>query len=188
MRLLGDAARIEGTGLHLVRRPIDLVALAHETLVRFDAGGRELTLSVSVRFDALPTSGDAAALKAVLRQLLNNAVLYSTPSANIRVEASMSDDGLMATIAVRDEGPAVPRAERHLLFRKFARLSTAGGTCGAGLALWVSRAVIEDNGGRIGASWPSADANVFSFSLPLRSTDQHDGTDAEIPPGDRPTS
>jgi len=178
---LTEEARIEGGGRHLTRQPIELVALARETVAGFDAGDREVVFTVTVRSDTLPVRGDPVALQRVLRILMSNAVLYSHGGA-IRVEASASDDGKLATVAVRDEGPAIPVGERHLLFQKFARLSTAGGTSGAGLGLRVSHLVIGDHGGQLSASWPRGGGNVFSFSLPI--TTQETATSASAPPRD----
>lgn len=162
VRSLTEAAQIEGRGLHLEQHPLDLVALARETLARFDAADRHIALSAPEA--AVRVMGDRVALQRVLRQLLSNAVLYSR-EGTIVLSLSLSPDGRGVTLAVRDGGPPIPPEERPLLFRKFARLSTAGGTSGAGLSLWVSQAILEEHGTVLEASWPGRGGNDFSFTL-----------------------
>ena len=60
----------------------------------------------------------------------------------------MDADGERARIRVRDRGPGVPAAERHLIFDPFARGRLASETrCGKGLGLFIARRIVEAHGG-----------------------------------------
>ncbi len=72
-----------------------------------------------------------------------------------------------ARVEVRDRGPGIAAPERRRLFRKFTRLTTADGTRGSGLGLYICKAIVEDHGGAI--TYSRADVgSVFSFDLPLK--------------------
>ena len=166
VRALTDAARAEARHLHLALRPVDLTSVTRATIESFDAGGHEIVLAAPP--DPVIVRGDIGALAKVLRHLLSNAVTYA-PTAAVRVEIGALHDADTAVLAVRDHGPGVPVEERILLFRKFARLSTAGGSVGAGLGLFVSRAIIEEHGGVLSVEWPSDGGSRFYFTVPLAS-------------------
>ena len=86
--------------------------------------------------------------------------------APIEVRVGLTADRAHAIVAVRDHGPGVPPGERGRLFQKFARLSTAGGTRGSGLGLYICRGIVEDHHGTLEARWPAGGGSEFSFTLP----------------------
>ena len=87
--------------------------------------------------------GDAAALGRVVRNLVENALAHAATS--VRVEVA---DGLVAVV---DDGPGVPAADRERAFARFVRLDAArarpGG--GSGLGLAIAREVAREHGGDV---------------------------------------
>jgi signal transduction histidine kinase len=96
-----------------------------------------------------------------------HAAKYSPADSEVQVILGVSADRRSAIVQVRDTGPGIPPAERGRLFQKFARLSTAGGTRGSGLGLFISREIVRDHGGELWVDWPPGGGSVFSFSVPL---------------------
>jgi signal transduction histidine kinase len=128
-------------------------------------GGHRVSVSVPdgpVRVDA-----DARRIGQVLANLLANAAAYSPEGSVIDVMLEADPGRKSAVVSVRDHGPGIPAAQRRRLFRKFSRLSSADGTRGSGLGLYISKAIAEDHGGelRYAAARPGS---VFSLVLPLR--------------------
>lgn len=160
---LTDSAAFEAHGVRLARGRVDLVALARRTLERFNAGGR--TIELHVPDGPVPVEGDEGALEVVLRHLLGNALLYA-PHGRILLEVRIVRGH--GEVSVRDHGPGIHGAERASLFQKFARLSTAGGTRGAGLGLYISRAIVDEHGSALRHESPREGGSRFSFRLPLR--------------------
>lgn len=165
VRQLGDAARVESRRLRLALAPTDLVGVVREVVRTFDPGPRHRVLLEPMP-PRLIVKGDAGAIAKVVRSLLGNSVAY-TPACEVTVEVKRGPDGRSAVAAVNDAGPGIPADERPLLFQKFARLSTAGGTAGAGLGLFLSRAIVEEHGGVLSVAWPEQGGSRFWFSLPL---------------------
>ncbi|MEV0720693.1 ATP-binding protein, partial [Asanoa sp. NPDC050611] len=91
--------------------------------------------------------GDEAALDRVVANLLDNAVRH----ARSRVELSAAVVGERVEIAVRDDGPGVPEADRERVFDRFTRLDDARArdAGGAGLGLSIVRELVARHGGTV---------------------------------------
>jgi two-component system sensor histidine kinase BaeS len=104
------------------------------------------------RVDDVTVAADPDRLAQVLRNLLRNAAEHTAPGGTIELSA-VSERGVLR-LAVDDDGPGIPEAEREQVFDRFHR---AGGprraTGGAGLGLAIVRALAEAHGGR---AWAEA--------------------------------
>ena len=84
--------------------------------------------------EAAPVAGDAVLLAVLLRNLLDNAVRY-TPSGG-EVEVSLRRTPNALSLAVVDNGPGIPEAERGKVFDRFHRVLGTGEE-GSGLGLSI---------------------------------------------------
>ncbi|WP_298110866.1 HAMP domain-containing sensor histidine kinase [Bradyrhizobium sp.] len=86
------------------------------------------------------------ALRRVVSNLLDNALKYGK-TARVELLASPST----ITIAIDDEGPGIPEAERQNVFEPFYRLepSRSRETGGTGLGLAIAQSIAQANGGQI---------------------------------------
>lgn len=93
--------------------------------------------------------GDRQQLAAVLDNVVGNAVKYTDPGTDVRIEARPTDGGW--TIDVHDTGPGVAPGEEERIFERFARGSAATGqnVPGTGLGLAISRTIMELHGGSL---------------------------------------
>lgn len=118
----------------------------------------ELSERVLVCVDErLVAKGDAAALRRVVVNLLDNACKYSPPAGMIHVSARKLPGGNV-DLVVEDQGGGVPPEDRVLIFEKFYRRDPdmRHGVGGTGLGLFICRELVHAMGGRIWAE-PSAD-------------------------------
>lgn len=160
-----DAEAAASGRLRSVLRATDLRHVVREAVDAAELGGHAVT--VRVPDDPVPVRADAGRLRQVLANLLSNAARYSSAGSEVAVSLARDERGRRARVEVRDGGAAIPARERRRLFRKFARLSTADGTRGSGLGLYISRAIVQDHGGDL-AYRRAAGENVFAFTMPLR--------------------
>lgn len=160
-----DVTRISQGRLELRRTPVDLAALVHEVMLRFD---QLLTHSGStVNLDTTgPTVGlwDASRLDQVVTNLLSNAVKYGAgkPIA-IRVEGSPTT----VRLTIRDQGIGIPPADHARIFQRFERAAAAQHYEGLGLGLYVARSFVEAHGGAIRVDSAPGQGATFSLELPV---------------------
>ncbi len=125
---------------------------------------------------------DRDALRQMLLNLLDNAVKYGPPGQTIVVGSELVND--RARIWVEDEGPGIPRDDRHRVWEPYVRLNreAEASSGGSGIGLSVVRELAALHGGRVRAeSAPGGGARVV-IELPLASPEQtHPAPDAVEP-------
>ncbi|HET6360425.1 MAG TPA: HAMP domain-containing sensor histidine kinase [Gemmatimonadota bacterium] len=148
------AARPPETG------PTELAPLFDD--LRILLGPRADRSKVEVRADAgeLRVSASREILAQVLLNLLLNAIEHSP--AGGRVDLSATPDGESAVIAVRDQGPGVPAADRE---RIFAPLYSLRG--GSGLGLAVVRRIADESGWRVEVADAAGGGAEFRLRVPM---------------------
>ncbi|PMQ15008.1 HAMP domain-containing sensor histidine kinase [Janthinobacterium sp. AD80] len=108
---------------------------------------------------------DVPGMALCLKILLDNAVKFSPPGSVIGLSASLVPEGGVA-LCVRDAGPGLREEELARLFEKGSRGSHATHP-GAGLGLYMARAVVEVHGGTLqGHNLPEGGA-LFRIWLPV---------------------
>jgi two-component system, OmpR family, sensor histidine kinase SenX3 len=111
--------------------------------------------------------GDEDELKAVVSNLVDNAVKYSGPDVRVSVELEQTD-AARVTLRVRDHGVGISRSERKRIFRRFYRVPGTMRIKGTGLGLFIVRSVVARHGGKVFAEsdGPGRGA-TFTVHLPL---------------------
>jgi signal transduction histidine kinase len=139
---------------------VDLAALLHE-LAGADAAGVELGELVEGHLACNPDL-----LARVVRNLLANARRHAGDSGRVALSAT-AREGRVA-VAVDDDGPGIPPAERERIFERFHRVDAARdrGTGGSGLGLAISREIVEAHCGRIWVEDSALGGARVAFELP----------------------
>jgi light-regulated signal transduction histidine kinase (bacteriophytochrome) len=118
-----------------------------------------------ISHDPLPeVSGDVERLKALFRNLIDNALKYrNAPAPRINIQAkSNSVDWIFS---VRDNGIGIDQKYWPDLFTPFKRLHGSE-IPGVGLGLVICRKIVETHGGRIWIESPADGGTAFLFTLP----------------------
>ena len=131
------------------RAPVDLTALARE--VAMDLVPLALKKRIDLAFEGsdapVTVQGNAAMLREMLANLVDNAIRYGPPDSHVVVAVAGWDDE--AVVSVSDEGPGIPEAERENVFKRFYRILGHGDTEGSGLGLAIVREICWAHRGRI---------------------------------------
>jgi two-component system sensor histidine kinase QseC len=122
--------------------PVVLSALVKSAfeLVAEEAAANHVGLACEGADEALTVAGDADLLLILLRNLLDNAVRYSSPQGNVTV--GLARDGNSIVLTVDDEGPGIAPEKRSEALQRFRRLD-AGGRQGSGLGLSIAARIAE---------------------------------------------
>jgi len=108
---------------------------------------------------------DETRLIQVFGNLLSNAVKYSPDGGTITISGRTK--GGEVIICVQDEGPGIPLEDMPRIFNLFYRSNEAARrTKGAGLGLFLAKAVVEAHGGRIWVDDRVERGARICFSLP----------------------
>jgi heavy metal sensor kinase len=134
------------------------------------AARRGITLSCHAPGE-LPYRGDEPLLHRLLLNLLDNAVKYSRPGGEVRLELDRRDGGYV--VRVSDAGSPIGAEAAERIFERFYRADRArsraadSATGGAGLGLPIARWVAESHGGSLRLADASAHGNTFEVFLPI---------------------
>jgi two-component system, OmpR family, sensor histidine kinase KdpD len=153
--------RIVADGVVSVRlEAVDLSALVVDAVAA--ARLRGAVVETAIAADIPRVDADASRLRQALDNLLANAATHGD-GAGVVVSAMGCGD--VVRIAVADQGPGVPDAERQRIFEAGVRLEDR--TPGSGLGLAVTRAVVEAHGGRLVLSSSEGRGATFTIELPV---------------------
>ncbi len=142
-----DASRLQAGGLSLKRTDFSLANLSQRLAERFTTQTKKHTILVEFPSDFPLLLADESRIEQVLSNLISNAIKYA-PNGEIRISGIVHPEQLV--ICVQDEGPGVDPHDMPHIFDRFYRADKAARkTKGAGLGLYLARAIIEAHGGRM---------------------------------------
>jgi signal transduction histidine kinase len=135
-----DDAHVPG----LRAEPVEL----HEVLTEVADRFRAARVPVDV-LDGSPLwiAGESQSLQRVVDNLVHNAVRYAATRVTVSATAEASE----VVLAVADDGPGIPSADRQRVFDRFTRLDDARArdAGGAGLGLAIVRELVRRHGGTV---------------------------------------
>ncbi|MDX2169641.1 MAG: ATP-binding protein [Deltaproteobacteria bacterium] len=161
-------SRADAGQIFLQRGPCDLAQLA-EAAARAHAA-RAAAAGVTLACDAaqpVPVDGDADRLRAVLDNLVDNALRHAPRGSAVTVRANRADG--RGTVAVRDAGAGLAPEEQAKVFERFYRTDAARArhSGGLGLGLAIARSVVEAHDGAIHVESAPGHGATFTIELPL---------------------
>ncbi|MFH0792747.1 MAG: ATP-binding protein [bacterium] len=166
-------SRLESEGGPSVEGEVDLDLVAHGAIesvlpLAREKGTRIVNLFDGVKLPAVP--GDPAQLEQVLANLLENAVKYSGPQAEVRVEARHESERARVVVSVKDNGIGIPYQDQERIFERFYRVDKArsrklGGT---GLGLSIVKHIVQGHGGEVWLESAPGKGSTFYFSIPVQ--------------------
>ncbi len=165
-----DASRLQAGGVALKRADVNLPDLARRLAERFTTQSEQHTFKVDFPPDFPIVLADEDRLSQVLSNLISNAIKYSS-GGEIRIAGQLRPEQVI--VCVSDQGPGIATDDIPHIFDRFYRSPDAARkTKGAGLGLYLARAIVETHGGRIWADpLPGSGARIC-FSLPRSSGDE----------------
>jgi signal transduction histidine kinase len=166
---LDRLARVGEASSARAREPIDLAALVRRVSAIYapDLATRGITLRLDLADGQPPISGDPDAIGQVLTNLLQNAARYTNDGGEVVVEVGPDGRGALRC-AVENTGPVIAPEELPLIWERLYRVdpSRARTSGGAGIGLAIVRQIVEEHGGRVGATSAGGRTRIW-FQLPI---------------------
>lgn len=157
---------------HLNRQPVDLSILVQECLAlartRYRLPAEALIYREGLRTgEERRVLGDEDELKAVVSNLIDNAIKYSGAEVQVAVELEHTNQSTIA-LRIRDKGAGISPAERKRIFKRFYRVPGTARVKGSGLGLFIVRSVVARHGGRVFVESDGVrQGSAFTVELPM---------------------
>jgi len=145
--------------------PVDVAAIVREEFAALQAviGERSVRLETSFLPEAF---GDPGMVRQVFANLLGNAVKYTAPRPEARIEVVGWVEPDATGYCVRDNGVGFDGSGVDTVFELFHRLHDPREFPGTGVGLATVKRIVEKHGGRVWASGSPGQGASFFFTLP----------------------
>jgi len=163
-------SRIETAKLLIKKMEFSLKDLVEELIKEFTPFAKASNVEIKFRAgENLPKIfADQSQIRLVIENLLDNAIRYIKGMGAVEIKIESQEKNIY--FEIKDTGVGIPKEEQKYIFQKFFRSENVlrYQTQGSGLGLYISKAIIEKSGGKIGFSSQEGIGSTFWFTLPLK--------------------
>lgn len=159
-----ELSRIDGGSVQTAMEPLDLSALAEESVCPFEPlyfeNNRELQSHIA---PGIQVNGNAFYLRQLLEILLDNGLKYSKTDSAVTVSLQKTRHSCL--LQVRSRGEPLSAAELERIFQRFYRTDSSRSRDGSyGLGLSIAKQIVEKHRGKI---WAESRDGVNTFFVRL---------------------
>ena len=163
-------SRIETATLPLKREEVSLGNLVNKLISEFQPFAKASNVKIELKSqkDLPQILTDPFQVRLVIENLLDNAIRYVKDNGKIKILLEKRAQKLY--FEIEDNGVGIPREDQKYIFQKFFRSENIlkYQTQGSGLGLYISKAIVERLGGRIGFKSKEGEGTTFYFTLPMQ--------------------
>ncbi len=166
-------SRADAGQLHLKREEIDVEEIITNAIEELEITARdnEITVTTDIPEDVPLLWADSLRLQQVLRNLVSNALRFTSSGGHITVAVRTIEGDTPAEwveITVRDTGCGIAEEFQQRIFERFYQVprSDGGRPGGQGLGLAVVKVIVELHDGRVAVESTPEQGSTFSFTLP----------------------
>lgn len=111
---------------------------------------------------------DGKRLRQAVNNILNNASHHG-PVQGLAIDVSLSSQGKMVCLDIRDNGPGISAAKLPFIFERFYRIDQERPkeVAGTGLGLAIAKELVEAHRGKIAVKSTEQKGCIFSIMLPV---------------------
>lgn len=132
------------------KQKVSILSVVQDLSKEYELRGVDMVMAVDVSPSHIVQCNDREHLAAVLRNLIDNSVKYSTGVAKVTVCTQLGSDGTIA-MSVKDEGMGFSKADKKSAFLRYGRGARADtmSTEGFGMGLYYVKRVSDINGWKV---------------------------------------
>jgi signal transduction histidine kinase len=170
-----ETTRIDGKTFTLQKSEKDITDIVKRSVedIKSEVENKGLKITLSQTKENITTLLDYVRIREVIDNLLQNALKY-TSKGKIEVETKVENNCFV--FKVKDTGIGIEEKDLKNLFKKFSRINSNIGKDdnslikpgGTGLGLYVSKHIIAEHNGKIGATSKKGEGSTFFFKIPLQ--------------------
>lgn len=178
-----DFSKLRNGAFAIETHRFDPHLVLRHTLELFAPGAnRQRVTLISLIDPHLPSSlcSDSLRLQQIVSNLLDNAIKFTSPGGEIRVEASCADERL--SLSVSDTGAGIDAKELQHIFDPFSQGSNVDGRRGTGLGLSICAQLVRSMGGDIHVESVLGEGSRFVFQLPVSDVAQGQPNGKDLEP------
>lgn len=157
-------AAAQAASLRLEPRRLDLADVAREAVKALSPGFEEDRVRMETELASVSVVGDQARLFQATRNLLSNALKFTSPGGTVDVTVSARDGE--ALLVVHDTGVGIPADEIPHVFERFWRGRGTEATTGSGVGLAVVDELVRAHGGHVEVDSSPGRGSTFTVFLP----------------------
>ena len=163
-----DISRIESGSLEFAPVELDLGHEIQEVVrsMQTQIDDKKIQVLVTLPYTVNRITADRLRFSQVISNLLSNACKYSPDNATVAITAKVANGTVQIDVA--DTGPGISQEDQALMFTKFYRVDNANtrGISGTGLGLFITKHIVEAQGGAIWLVSEVGKGSTFTFTLP----------------------
>lgn len=163
---LAKISQLETDLIQLRPQKLSLQLLINQAInsVIMKAVEKEMELEVELAEDRMVYVDEKWTLEA-LGNVLENAVKYAPEKTTVKVQVSSLVTYVL--VEIKDEGPGITKEEQNKIYQRFYRGSHSDSVEGSGVGLYLTRKIIEEQGGTIMVKRNHPKGANFQLTLPL---------------------
>lgn len=165
-----DISKLD-SNLHASHENFLLATIVQDISLTFGPLAVEKNLSLAFHQENMLIRGDRNLTEQILRNLLANAIQY-TSTGGVKVEFFNTSGQL--TLAVEDTGCGIPKEDLPFIYKEFFRSQASRSQHdGLGLGLSIVRRIVEKIGGKMSVDTQPNLGSVFIIETPFLVLDSH---------------
>ena len=165
-----DISKLD-SNLHASHENFLLATIVQDISLTFGPLAVEKNLSLAFHQENMLIRGDRNLTEQILRNLLANAIQY-TSTGGVKVEFFNTSGQL--TLAVEDTGCGIPKEDLPFIYKEFFRSQASRSQHdGLGLGLSIVRRIVEKIGGKMSVETQPNLGSVFIIETPFLVLDSH---------------
>jgi signal transduction histidine kinase len=165
LRTMMDISEAESGIMRLDRSRVPLVALVNDAVSLYEHVADEAGVVIdTIGDERVVVDVDAARIRQVVANLLDNAIKYNHRGGRVTVEVTANDDD--AIVRVSDTGEGIPTDALPRIWDRLYRADPSRTRPGLGLGLSLVKAVVDAHGGAVDVQSEPGKGAVFTLRLP----------------------
>ena len=167
IRTLMDVAHAETGLMQLHVEQTEIGLLIDDVVELYEHIAQEKGVTIESNFaEPLSVAVDAARIRQVFANLLDNAIKYTPAGGKVTISAERSDGA--ATIVFRDTGSGIPKADLPRIWERLYRGDKSRSEHGLGLGLSLVKAIVEAHSGHVDLWSEEGKGSEFKVCLPVQ--------------------